>query len=86
MMIAITLLLVTILLLVLRFTVRWFRKKAGGTSLRCGQQTAGLERIIRTQLDLDMPYAQIAPPSYSDTITADRRTHQDETTLTEHAF
>lgn len=44
---------------------------AGSTGRRHTGRTR--QRIVRTQLDPEMPYAQVtAPPSYEDTLTADR--------------
>lgn len=83
-MILITLLLIVILLLVLRGTLRRFRVK---TSTNQGIRPSGSGtgrnqdggsrqmQIIRTQLDSEMPYSLTidAPPSYDDTLLADRR-------------
>ena len=88
-MIIISLLLIVILSLLLRCTLKRFRKKP--TSHR-SRDTAGPEvreggragsphlNIMRTQLDLDMPYASlssVAPPSYEDTLLADQIVQQD---------
>lgn len=78
-MVAITLLLIVILLLVLRFTLKKFMTKPCSSSEPgAGRRQAGRARqtrIVHTQLDLDTPYAQVdAPPSYRDTLRADRRT------------
>ncbi len=79
-MISITLLLIVILLLVLRFMLKKFLSKppthpASSSAMRQRQAAGGTRgaRIMRTQLDPDVPYALTAPPSYGDTIVADRR-------------
>lgn len=79
--IVITLLLIVILLLVLMFTVKKFLSKPCSPSRSARRQTGRTRqtRIAHTQLDPDMPYAQVivnAPPSYGDTVMADRRIQQ----------
>lgn len=75
-MIGIILLLIAILLLVLRYTVKRFGSKPRAPSnqdIVSARRRHGQTRIIHTRLDPDMPYAVTAPPSYGDTVLADRR-------------
>lgn len=84
-MIAITFLLLVILLLALRFTLKRFLRKSPTTEESCGpadrhQRRRGRGRggrgrhVVHMELDPDTPYAVVhAPPSYGDTVLADRR-------------
>lgn len=82
-MILITLLLIVILLLVLRGTLQRFRAKTStnqgirpsGSGTGRNQDGSRQVQITRTQLDSEMPYSLTidAPPSYDDTLLADRR-------------
>ena len=78
-MISITLLLIVVLLITLKFIMKRLKKKplAVQNGPRRPQRPAhsrpGQARIIHTQLDMEMPYAVTAPPTYSDTLLADRR-------------
>lgn len=88
-MILISVLLIIILSLLLRCTLKRFRKKS--TSHHRSTDTANEDgresrvgspslNIVRTHLDLDMPYAPlstVAPPSYEDTLVADQIVQQD---------
>lgn len=87
-MIVLTLLLIMILLLVLRLTVKNLLNKPRPPSTSARRQTRRTRqtRIVHTQLDPDMPYAQVmvnAPPSYGDTVMADRRIQQQNEPITE---
>lgn len=79
--ITITLLLIAILLLILRYTVKRFRPKPSHTQPQRERQestrsTRTRTRIVHTQLDPEVPYAVTAPPSYADTLLADRRVQE----------
>lgn len=91
-MILISVLLIIILSLLLRCTLKRFRKKPTshrstdtaseeGRESRTGSRAASPHlNIVRTRLDLDMPYAllsSVAPPSYDDTLLADQIVQQD---------
>lgn len=88
-MIAATLLLIIILLLILRYLLK-FKSKPSSRSHRDrgNDRTASARRSTptHTQLDPDMPYATIAPPSYADTLLADRRIQERSATEDEDAI
>lgn len=85
-MILISVMLVIILSLLLRCTLRRFRKHSvpGGNSQESeeGGTCRPNNHVTRTRLDHDMPYAllptAIAPPSYADTILADQTVQQSD--------
>ena len=87
-MILISVMLVIILSLLLRCTLKRFRKQSlphrnSHESEEGGASTCSPHNhITRTRLDHDMPYAllstAIAPPSYADTILADQMVQQSD--------
>lgn len=74
-MIIISVLLIIILSLLLRYTLKKFKKRASRRSEGEGVSRMSSPHISHTHLDQDMPYAllpTIAPPSYQDTLLADQ--------------